>query len=228
MEFDGIAEIIYYWLNYHNTVSKSNVLIESSIRYPLTEYLERRLGTEVYLEEPHPIFSGLHYDFKYKCGNIQRNIELKYLHDYSNRSAEFKRYFDDLVRLAVLKGINCFVLCGERNLFENKIKKEYTPITKVDKGIIPVEGECDKRFTKTASKECDFSRLLPLFNVGGVVSFCPLDTCHYVGGPDNKEKPNRQIPNDLKHIQTRLIAKQDDENRGSQVVYIWEVKGFGI
>ena len=224
MEFDNIAEVIYYWLNYHNTVSRSKVLIESSIRYPFTEYLERRLGADVFLEVSHPVFKGLHYDFMYKIGEKQRNIELKYLHDYSDRVTEFKRYFDDLVRLAVLPGANFFILCGDRYLYENKIKKEYTPIMRGEKGNIPVEGESDKRFTSNPTKVNDFSRLLPLEIINNPVSFCPLEFWPYVGGKDNEDKENRQIPIGLKGITTKLIAKLDDENKGSQVVYIWQVE----
>lgn len=223
MEFDGIAETVFYWLNYHYIVSKSNVLIESSIRFPLTEYIERRLGKKVVLEAEHPVFQGLHYDFNYKIGNIQRNIELKYLHDYSDREAEYKRYFDDIVRLAVLEGKNYFILCGERDLYDNKIMKEYTPIEKDDKGSIPVDGGSVVRFTIDPKKDRDFSRLLPLNNVGDIVSFCPFDFWPYVGGKDNIDKSNRQIPSTLMQIQTKLITKQNDESIGSLVVYIWEV-----
>ncbi len=108
-EIQKLARSIYYWLNYVETVSKSQLLLESSVRYPLAEYIERQVRAIVSLEVPHPLFSGHNLDFVYKKDKNQRNIELKYLHEYSNDTNERQRIFNDLIRLAVLKDNGYFI-----------------------------------------------------------------------------------------------------------------------
>ena len=111
-EYSQFARSLFHWLNYHSSVSRSDILLESAIRFPLTEFIEQRCQVPVQLEFKHPEFDRLRIDFVYTVSNQKRNIEVKFLHDYSNREAEFKRNFDDWVRLALLDGFNYFILCG--------------------------------------------------------------------------------------------------------------------
>jgi hypothetical protein len=55
-EFDLIqlANAVQWWMSYTSAVGRSYVLAESSIKYPLTEYLERTSPNEIKLEYPHP------------------------------------------------------------------------------------------------------------------------------------------------------------------------------
>ena len=209
-----IAQSIYYWLNYNNTVSKSNILIESSIRFPLAECVERRIGSKVDLEVDHKLFDGLKVDFYYKDYK-EHYIELKYLHDYSNNAQERKRFFDDLIRLAALDGDNYFILCGSREYLENRIKR-YLP---------PIKNPNDMS-AKREAKETDFPKWLAFDNLYEPQTFCPKDFWDYVGGSKRQNDADRKIPDNIKEVRTILVAKQDDESKGSQVVYIWEVKSI--
>lgn len=211
-EYPQLAKSIFYWLNYQKSVSRSDVLLENAIRFPLAEFIERRYMEKVNLEAHHPIYEGLRLDFCYKINSQQRNIEVKYLHDYSDRKAEFKRFFDDLVRLSLLDGINFFILCGPWELYHNKIIKE---ITTIDKNAIPQDG--GKRPVKKDNK---FGKILPLSRLGSVIDFNPFEFYSYVGSIENEE---RKIPDSLKKIHVCLVAKEDDRKNRSQVVYIWKV-----
>ena len=50
-EVTRLANAIYYWLNYQHSISRSDILLESSVRYPLVEFVERQLQIEVKLEK---------------------------------------------------------------------------------------------------------------------------------------------------------------------------------
>lgn len=213
-EYPQLARSIYYWLNYHSSVSRSDVLLESCIRFPLAEFIERRYKTEVNLEVNHPDFDRLRLDFTYKIADIQRNIEVKFLHDYTDRNEEQKRFFDDLVRLALLDGINYFILCGSWDLYHNKIVKGAIQIQ--DKKI-PLQDE-DRPLADNI-----FNQILPLNNEGEVVEFIPMEFWNYIGGKKNEGNPNRMIPDRLKAVRVVLVSKVDNKDEGSQVVYIWQV-----
>lgn len=213
-EYPQLAKSIYYWLNYQKSVSRSDILLESAIRFPLAEFIERRCKVVVDLETHHPDFDRLRMDFSYLLGKQKRHIEVKFLHDYSNREAEFKRFFDDLVRLALLDGVNYFILCGPRELYHDKILKERRLI---EKNKIPLDG--DKRPVED-SVDYNFEEILPLYDLGDDVDFNPFEYYNYVGPRDIQ---NRQIPDKLSNVHVCLVAKEDDDNEGSQVVYIWRI-----
>ena len=213
-EYPQLAKCIFYWLNYHSSVSNSDVLLESAVRFPLAEFIERRLQVPVVLESRHPDFDRLRVDFCYSVNGVKRNIELKFLHDYSDREAEFKRFFDDIVRLALLDGTNYFILCGSQSLYRSKILKEQ--MTFQEKRI-PIDGE--QRIVKRSR----FEAILALAKEGCVAEFNPHDMYGYIGEAKNEYKQSRQIPQELQNVHTQLVAKEDTEVEGSQVVYIWRI-----
>lgn len=212
-EYPQLAKSIYHWLNYQKSVSRSDVLLESAIRFPLAEFIERRLKATVDLESSHPVFDRLRVDFSYVIDK-RRNVEVKFLHDYSDREAEFKRFFDDLVRLALLDGINYFILCGSRDLYRDKILKErkHIEINRIpqDSDERPIEDLADNKFKK----------ILAFSQLGSETVFNPFDFYNYIG---SHNKNDRVIPDALNKVNVCLVAKEDDENDGSQVVYIWKV-----
>lgn len=213
-EYPQLAKCIFYWLNYHSSVSNSDVLLESAVRFPLAEFIERRLQVPVELESRHPDYDRLRVDFCYYVNGLKRNIELKFLHDYSDREAEFKRFFDDLVRLALLEGTNYFILCGSQSLYHSKILKEQ--ITFQEKRI-PSDGE--QRPLETSK----FEAIMPLEKKGSYIDFNPHELYGYIGDAKKENNPNRQIPEVLQAIRVQLVAKEDTDVEGSQVVYIWKV-----
>ena len=213
-EYPQLAKSIFHWLNYHSSVSCSDVLLESAVRFPLAEFIERRLQVPIELETRHPDYDRLRVDFCYYVNDLKRNIELKFLHDYSDREAEFKRFFDDLVRLALLDGTNYFILCGSQSLYHSKILKEQ--ISFQDKRI-PTDGE------QRSSEKSRFEAIMPLETKGDYIDFNPHNLYGYIGDAKKDKSPNRQIPKALQTIRVQLVAKEETDVEGSQVVYIWKV-----
>lgn len=113
-----ISRCIYSWLNYLQSVSKSDLLLESSVRFPIAECIERRFGKEVKLECKYPedgMFQGHKLDFRYVDNDITCNIELKFLGDYTDVKGERTRYLSDLIRLASISETKTecyFILAG--------------------------------------------------------------------------------------------------------------------
>lgn len=139
-----LGEAIYSWLNYISYTSDSNVLAESSVRYPLAEFIERRLQKPVTLEFNHPcvpqpptghkrcidfVFSKIGENIvnakKNEIGEERVYIELKYVSKSYKDSNEIQRVFNDLVRLALVstETNECyFILCGGNEDFCQFVK----------------------------------------------------------------------------------------------------------
>ena len=141
---DQLGEAIYSWLSYTSCTSESNVLAESSVRYPLAEFIERRLQRPVTLELTHPclpqpktghkrcidfVFSKIErkkivYTKKNEIGKERVYIELKYVSENNKNLNEKQRVFNDLVRLALVssKTNECyFILCGSNDDFRKYV-----------------------------------------------------------------------------------------------------------
>lgn len=208
-EMQMLARSIYHWLNYVETVSKSQLLLESSVRYPLAEYIERQVLAEVFLEQAHPQFDGHLIDFVYIKDKHQRNIELKFLHEYSNNTNERQRIFNDLIRLAVLKDKGYFILCGGQIDFNNIIA--FTPGA-VDGKNIPDSS------TKRHRRRNDFSKWLPLEYSKEPLTFRTSDYPKYI---ERFSAYYHFFPEGLEDVNVQLAAKSD--GYGSLIVYIWRV-----
>lgn len=120
-----LAQAIYLKLSYYQAVSYANILAESSIRYPVAEYLERRLNyNQIVLEYPNPVFKKRRCDLYVDKGSADKTIfEFKYVRD--NTSYEFQEYFDDILRLhhLHLMGIqSLFVVCGNSLNYNNQFR----------------------------------------------------------------------------------------------------------
>lgn len=136
-----LAEVVRYWLNYQQSVSRSkNLLHEASFRYPIVEFLERYMKTAVILELQHPTFKKP-MDFQWKIEEKRYYLECKYVKkDYTETKQEMQRYFDDICRLYYCikdeqKDECYFLVCGRKEDFDlcftqNDMDKEKDPINK--------------------------------------------------------------------------------------------------
>lgn len=106
-EFKKLAQAIQYYLSYVTLVtqsSKNNFVSESTIRYPLAEYIERRFENveTLELEHSYPFFKKRRCDIyiENKTDNEKKFksvffVELK----YARQTSDMQDYFDDLLRL---------------------------------------------------------------------------------------------------------------------------------
>jgi hypothetical protein len=188
-----LGEAIYSWLNYISYISDSNVLAESSIRYPLAEFIERRLHRPVTLEFYHPcvpqperghkkcidfVFSKLENDndientFENKIGEERVYIELKYINEDFQYSNEKQRVFNDLVRLALVSSEtnDCyFILCGGNEDFCQFVKGS----PEVKKGKVPTYNGMA---TPTKEIRSDYAQWLYLEKTGENEAIMTIDS----------------------------------------------------
>lgn len=126
-----LAESVHHWLSYVAHVSRADLLLESSLRFSIGEFIERKWREECLLERPHPHFPSRPVDFIwsvdslkiiytedgpkvltpegekdavneiYKSGYV---MECKYVSPQTNGMRDKQRIFNDLCRLYYVLG----------------------------------------------------------------------------------------------------------------------------
>lgn len=211
VEIALLSQAINLRLSYYETTSFANILAESSIRYPVAEYLERRLSYKnIVLEYTNPTFKRRRCDLYVERKGQKTIFEFKYVRD--NTSYEFQDYFDDILRLHYLHlmGIqSLFIVCGDTLNFNNQFRS----IKKRSKLLGRKKSRPSGKFSQVLS----FSSNKPIKNV---------DTNKYLA--NYKDFCNHYEFNDplVKHpismfFQTRLICMTHKE--GPQSVGVWEI-----
>lgn len=121
IDIEALSRAVGLWLNYQTTVSSSvNLLHEASFRYPVAEFIERKVHSATILEEDHPIFVNRPTDFQWKMKNKNYFLECKFVKkNYTNKGQEFQRYLDDICRLYYCikdenTDISYFLVCGHK------------------------------------------------------------------------------------------------------------------
>lgn len=141
---NSLAEAVYAYLSYVNTVSDfTRLLDESSIKNPFVEYLERKLQVKI-LELEHNLedFNSKRADVAFTFQGEKYVFEFKYISADANnnqtKKPNFQLYFNDVMRLAYLhkeyKYHSYFLVCGDRINFQKCFMRDGEPSTKVEKG----------------------------------------------------------------------------------------------
>lgn len=122
-----LATAVHHWLSYVDKVSRTNLLLESSLRYAISEFVERKMHETCLLEQKHPHFVSRPIDFMWPMEDLNFQIdgnalkvicddgtqcdakekilesgyvlECKYAGAATNGSHERQRIFNDLCRL---------------------------------------------------------------------------------------------------------------------------------
>lgn len=123
-----MSQAIKLKLSYYEAISYAKVLAESSIRYPVVEYLERRLSYKnLVLEYSNPIFQRKRCDLYVEKDvgfNIEKIVfEFKYVRDTT--ASLFQDYFDDILRLHYLHNDGMqtlFIVCGSTLNFNSQFR----------------------------------------------------------------------------------------------------------
>ena len=132
-DIKNLASAVRYWLSYWDTVSRSNILQEGSLRYSISEVIERKYNGLCVLELPHPCFKNRNIDITWgddinddaileeftkrverKANNqltkeidkLYQNsdvIECKIVTKHTKYKSEIQRIFNDLCRLYFFK-----------------------------------------------------------------------------------------------------------------------------
>lgn len=211
VEIALLSQAINLRLSYYETISFANILAESSIRYPVAEYLERRLSYKnIVLEYANPTFKRRRCDLFVERNGQKTIFEFKYVRDTT--ASLFQDYFDDILRLHYLHadGIQTlFVVCGSPVNFNSQFRS----VKKRTAVLVGKKGRASGPFSKVLS----FSTVNSIKNIdttkhqSNYNEFCK----HY-------EFKNAAIshPGAL-NIRTRLIKLIHDW--GQQSVGIWEV-----
>lgn len=225
-----LASAIHHWLSYVSLCTNSNLLAESSVRYPFVEFLERKCGSAVNLEGQLEGFSDRHIDFCFKNGSDPLFVEIKYASKNTRSTAEKQRVFNDLVRLSLMikKNANArgfFIMCGETQSFTVNFKRIIDG-RKVKKNQLRQDGGDTNN---EVEPQGDYARLWFKF---GQDEEMPI----YLDGEDNanykkmflKEYYGKDATvKDLsfKQIKTKRMAYLPTQKQvsQSQTVAIWEV-----
>ncbi len=130
IELCKLTRAIHNWLTYNSIVSRAELLAESSIRYPLCEYIERQMGLKCELEFDHELFVQKSIDFYWENEQGEDKeinyLELKFVRKDTTSRKETRRVFDDLYRLSYLQKDNAkcyFIMCGDTQLFLQQFKE---------------------------------------------------------------------------------------------------------
>lgn len=211
VEIALLSQAINLRLSYYETISFANILAESSIRYPVAEYLERRLSYKnIVLEYTNPTFKRRRCDLYVERKGQKAIFEFKYVRDTT--ASLFQDYFDDILRLHYLHadGIQAFfVVCGSPVNFNNQFRS----IKKRTAVLVGKKGRVSGPFSKVLS----FSTVNPYKTIdtkkhrSNYHDFCK----HYEFRDTANFHPGAMT------IQTRLIKLIHDW--GQQSVGIWEV-----
>ena len=108
IDFRKLMQSVAYYLSYQDKIGKSFMIDESSLKYPVAEYLSslKVSLSNIELEYPHPYLRNRKVDIV-KLSNRKRAVEVafefKMTRTGTRYESEQKRIFNDLMRLYLLK-----------------------------------------------------------------------------------------------------------------------------
>lgn len=227
-----VAESTYHWLCYVHNSTDTNVLAESSIRYPFVECLERLGYDNIHLEALHPEFSNRRMDVF--CGNVTAETntgiindklifyaEFKFVKSYTRDKSERQRIFNDIMRLYAIKvrshHSHCyFIICGDTVTFNDcfmKIRNAADTKSTIVETTIAEYHECDATGP--------YAELFPFSQDEGPKDFRIDDDLYNKFCTDYNYN---NIEKDSK-IKTRLVAffSHNECFKSPQTLAVWEI-----
>lgn len=195
------------------SVSKTEILAESSIRYPLLEYVERRRpDLTAQLEYKHQTFLRKRCDLLLEDKNDKSVFEFKYVNDRTRNL--FQDYFDDILRLHYMsiKGYKSyFIVCGNSFNFNTEFRSVIPKASKIlskkkrsPKGIF---SQCLSFNTKNTIKSIKTKGKLNKYYQDFQINY------HFIDGSSHPS---------LLQFETRLVYLK--YGLEPQSIGIWEIK----
>lgn len=206
-----MAQAVYLNLSYLESVSNTKLLAESSIKYPLVEFAERRMkAKKIELEYPHPSYERRRCDLMIEDSYDKNVFEFKYIRDVTHN--EFQDYFDDFLRLHNLHELgykSYFVVCGNSLLFN----KEFRNTKTVSKVLGTSKGRPSGVFSKCLSfsvkKKCKY------------IDTSKFDRNYNVFTSDYKLRAAGAVHPIRQSFETRLVFLKYGD--APQSIGIWEI-----
>lgn len=232
--FYELAMTVLDWLNYINRISKGqDILDESSFKYPITEYLERKKDAFCGLELNHPIFKRKKVDVVWRYANNSSSIkseqEWEYFMELKYASnTDVQRIFDDLCRLYYIKkkynSSRCyFLICGEKELFVTNFQNKIIQSQK------SIEQEVEEKEYK-GNNQPPYSKWFTLqpSNPTKIIE-CESNNKYYRSFLTRKKGKyifyNPQDKIDKIRFQTRLLERRTNANSHKEFcIAIWEIE----
>ena len=209
--------------SYMNSVSKTEQIAESSLRFPIVECLERRIGaSDIQLEYAHPFFKRRLIDI-YWCNNHNDKcvFELKFIKPGFRTKHNIQRVFDDVFRLAYAskEGMCSYLLvCGKTDDYKTEFQKINEPSSE--------EGVLKRKFK---DKVAPYDSLLSFDIKKSEKQICFTESeTHFSHFCKNYEcKPGKKQGKELR-ITTKLVfinkRQKHQLNVLTHTVSIWEIK----
>jgi len=121
VDFNKLLYAVSYWLSYQDKIGRNFMINESSLKYPVADYLTglRLPVKEIKLEFPHPKLLNRRIDLvtvnPENENKIENSFEFKIAQPNTKYDAEQKRIFNDLMRTYLIskhyKGSGFFFNC---------------------------------------------------------------------------------------------------------------------
>jgi len=229
-----LGSSVIWWLNYISSVGREYIFNESSLKFPVTDHLERYFRENIKVEYEHPCLKNRKIDLYYfdKENTVENAIEFKFVMEDSTRdAAERKRIFNDLMRMYLFLDTNkrgYFLICGNETDFKTSFKnlnlKPKFPVTPAKAGR-PIISNIDfysEWFSfdeKAKDRTIDLSKQEPLYK-----------TVYDSFKTDYNDSYRAATNNDINmpaSIKTSLLYLSDDST-GNNIpqtmkIGIWEV-----
>lgn len=215
-----IGQSVLLWCSYLRNNTCTEILSESSLRFPIIECLERRTqAQDINIEHLHPSFKMRRMDMVWNMNESYYALELKYLKDYLS-AEKVQLIYNDVFRLSYscLDGYESYLLiCGRKDDFKSAFKKSKRynriKIAALNKPKSSTSNSLNDVFSikkKSPVKQISFNNE----SHKEYKEFCET----------YKWKDNERILDPLS-IRTELIyLSKDSENAITHTVAIWKIK----
>lgn len=219
-----MGQSVLLWCSYLRNNTCTEILSESSLRFPIIECLERRTkAQDINIEHSHPSFKMRRMDMVWNMYENFYALELKYLKDYLS-AAKAQLIYNDVFRLSYsyIDGYESYLLiCGRKDDFKSALgkTKSYSRLQIIYPNI------------KKSSTNSRLKKILSLNTNNPIkqMSFNKESNKEYKEFCETYQwKDNKRIMDPLS-VRTELIyLSKDSEDAITHTVAIWKINVSNI
>jgi len=167
IDYNTLIHSISYYLSYQDRIGRSFMVNESSLKYPVADYLTslKMSSANIRVEYYHPFLQKRQIDLIITddSQNIETAFEFKLAQSHTKYEAEQKRIFNDLMRLYLLSKTKAtsayFVVAGKESDFIQSFRSipSERPKSNIKKDLPEPKGFYTKWFTFKANESQTFN-----------------------------------------------------------------------